>query len=278
LTSGAIDALQDEIAVRRVSVQLDLVDNDLRVMGDPSILEPVIVELCRNEIVHARPGERIALRVERHNNHVWLSVLGMGDKPAELSASAAQRMEATLASAGGGFTLMPLHGHLAYVAMLPLHPVADAHPQKRPAAPEDDAAPLQDLLVMAIDDQEEARDALEAVLCASGARVQLASSGVQALEWLRRTQTGEWPQLLLCDIVLANEDGYDVLRRIRQLENERAILASLSMPAIALTGYAEREDRARAQQAGFQAHLTKPVPPEKLIVEIRKLAGERTRA
>jgi ATP-binding cassette subfamily B protein len=152
LTSGAIDALHDEIAVRRVSVQLDLVDNDLRVTGDPSILEPVVVELCRNEIVHARPGERIALRVERHNNHVWFSVLGMGDKPAELSASAAQRMEATLASAGGGFTLMPLHGHLAYVAMLPLHPVADAHPQKRPAAPEDDAAPLRDLLVMAIDD------------------------------------------------------------------------------------------------------------------------------
>jgi ATP-binding cassette subfamily B protein len=50
------------------------------------------------------------------------------------------------------------------------------------------------------------------------------------------------------------------------------------MPAIALTGYAEREDLARAQQAGFQAHLTKPVPPEKLIVEIRKLARERTRA
>jgi ATP-binding cassette subfamily B protein len=238
-------------------------------------LQPVIVELCRNEIVRARPGERIALRVERHNNHAWLSVLGMGDRPAELSGPAAQRMEATLAGAGGGFTLMPLRGRLSYVAMLPIHPVADVPPQTAPTIREDDKAPLHDLLVMAIDDQEEARDALEAVLRASGARVQLASSGADAMEWLIRTKTSEWPQLLLCDIVLADEEGYEVLRRIRELEH--SIMASATMPAIALTGYAETEDRVRAQQAGFQAHLTKPVLPEKLIAEIGSLTEGKPR-
>jgi ATP-binding cassette subfamily B protein len=271
LSAGAIDALHDEIAARRVAVHVQAGDNDLRVTGDPSVLQPVIAQMCRNEIVRARAGERIALLVERHDNHAWLSVLGQGDQPAELSELAAQRMEATLASAGGGFTLMPLHGRLAYVAMLPLHAVADLRLSVAPDAREAHDRPLDDLLVLAIDDQEEARDALEAVLSASGARVQLASSGAQALEWLTRTEISAWPQVLLCDIVLADEDGYEVLRRIRGLESERRTQAHAPLPAIALTGYAEAKDWMRARQAGFHAHLTKPVLPEKLIGEIRTL-------
>jgi ATP-binding cassette subfamily B protein len=274
LTAGAIGALRDDLAMRRVAVHVELSDHDLRVTGDPSVLQPVIVELCRNEIEQARPGERIALRVERHNNHAWLSMLGMGDKPAELSASVAQRIEATLTNAGGAFTLMSLHGRLTYVAELPLHPVADALSPTSPSAGENDAAPLRGLLVMAIDDQEEARDALDAVLSANGARVRLASSGAEAMAWLGGTVTTAWPLVLLCDIVLAGEDGYDVLRRVRALQRERAIPGDAALPAIALTGYAEAEDSSRARQAGFQAHLTKPVPPDRLIAEIRALAAD----
>ncbi|MEA3085063.1 MAG: ATP-binding cassette, subfamily bacterial [Paraburkholderia sp.] len=269
LASAVIDALHDLIVAKRVAVTANLGEAELRITGDPSVLQPVIVEMCRNEIMQARPGQRIALRIERHDNYAWVNVLGTGDKPAELSQSAAQQMEVTLAAAGGGFTLMPLRGQLAYVAMLPLHPVADAKPQERA----DGASPLNTLFVMAIDDQEEARDALEAVLSASGARVQLASSGAEALDWLSRTGTNQWPQLLLCDIVLADEDGYEVLSRLRMLEVERKLPPQQRVPAIALTGYAEREDRLRAQQAGFQAQLSKPVSPELLIAEIRRLTA-----
>ena len=227
--------------------------------------------------MHAKPGQRIELRVERHNNQVWVTVLGMGEKPAELSQAAARYMEDALSAAGGSFTLMPLNGRLAYVAMLPLRPVADAGSTRTevaaPAADVDGAAPLEGLFVMAIDDQEDALDALEAVLTSSGARVQTASSGKAALDWLARTPTAQWPHALLCDIVLADdEDGYDVLRRLRRLEAERQLPLQDRVPAIALTGYAQGEDRMRAKMAGFQAHLTKPVAPEKLIGEIRNLA------
>jgi ATP-binding cassette subfamily B protein len=269
LASAAIDALHDLIVAKRVAVTAELGEAELRVTGDPSVLQPVIVEMCRHEIMQARPGRRIVLRIDRHDNYAWVNVLGMGDKPAELSQSAAQQMEVTLATAGGGFTLMPLRGRLAYVATLPLHPVADAKPKERA----DGASSLNTLFVMAIDDQEEARDALEAVLSASGARVQLASSGAEALDWLSRTGTDQWPQLLLCDIVLADEDGYEVLGRLRMLEVERKLPPQQHMPAIALTGYAEREDRLRAQRAGFQAQLSKPVSPELLIAEIRRLTA-----
>ena len=277
LMSGVVDALHDEAAAQRVRLYAEPGDEDLRVTGDPSVLEPLIAELCRNEIAEAERGQSIALRAQRHNNHAWISALGMGDKPAELSQAVAQHLEVALAAAGGGFTLMPLDGRLAYVAMLPLRPVVEPVSHAAPQSL-DRAKPLDGLLIMTIDDQEEARDALEAVLGAGGARVQLASSGAQALEWLSRTPTPQWPDVLLCDIVLAGEDGYDVARRVRALEAERGLPSGRGLPAIALTGYAEADDRTRALSAGFQAHLSKPVAPDTLIVEITRLATTAARS
>jgi ATP-binding cassette subfamily B protein len=94
--------------------------------GDPTALYPLIADWCRHEIAQASPGQRIALRVDRHNNHAWVSVPGMGDKPAEPSQSTVRRMETALTATGGSFTPVPLHGRLAYVAMLPLRPIADS--------------------------------------------------------------------------------------------------------------------------------------------------------
>jgi ATP-binding cassette subfamily B protein len=242
------------------------------------VLQPLIVELCRNEIVQAQPGHRIVLRVERHSNHARVNMLGTGSEPAKLSQAATQHIDASLAAAGGSFTLMPLQGRLAYVAMLPLHAVADSESNIAPTKPPGGTRPLDNLFVMAIDDQEEARDALEAVLGASGARVQVASSGAEALKRLSHAQTNQWPQVLLCDIVLADEDGYEVLRRLRALKAERNLSPESYLPAVALTGYAEVEDRLRVQQAGFQAHLSKPVSPDRLIIEIRKLTSAHARA
>ncbi|MFL9963775.1 ATP-binding cassette domain-containing protein [Paraburkholderia sediminicola] len=279
LVAAVIDGLHDEIAARRVTLYAELSDDDLRVTGDPGTLQPLIADLCRNEMAHAGPGHRIALRAERHNNHAWVSVLGPGDKPAELSQSDAQRMESALTATGGGFTLMPWRGRLAYVAMLPLRPVADPDAANAPPVERTEGArPLDGLLIMAIDDQEEARDALEAVLAANGARVRLASSGAEALEWLGPTQNSQWPHVLLCDIVLANENGYDVLRRLRALELERQLPVQLRLPAIALTGYTGSEDSQRAQMAGFQALLSKPVSTERLIAEILSLAPGAARS
>ncbi|MGF6978653.1 CheY-like chemotaxis protein [Paraburkholderia sp. JPY465] len=201
----------------------------------------------------------------------------MGDKPAELSQATARHLESALAAAGGSFTLTPLNGRLAYVAMLPLRPVADAQPplaSESTGADSAEPASLDGLFVLAIDDQEEARDALEAVLSTSGARVRLFASGREALDWLRATDPAQWPQVLLCDLVLAGEDGYDVLRRLRELEGERPSLPGRPppLPAIALTGYTDALDEQHARGVGFDAHLNKPVPPEELIAAIRRLA------
>jgi ATP-binding cassette subfamily B protein len=76
---------------------------------------------------------------------------------------------------------------------------------------------------------------------------------------------------LLCDIMLGEENGYQVLRRVRQLEAERRVSLEERIPAIALSGYAQTEVR-RAQMGGFHLHLTKPVPAENLNESIRQVA------
>jgi ATP-binding cassette subfamily B protein len=270
LIAGVVDGLHEEIVEHGVHLYTMLPEDDLRVTGDPGVLQLVIADLCRTEIHAADRGERVELRVEREANQVRVCVLGRRAQPAPLSQEQARRLEQALSEMGGTFTVGYVDGHLAYVAMMPLRPVVDADGQASPQA--DVTGNLDGLCVMVLDDQEAAREALGAVLETTGAGVRLVASGKQALEWLAATPTEQWPDAFLCDIVLGEEDGYQVLRRVRELEASRRVSLDQRMPAIALTGHTQTEDRLRAQMAGFQMHMTKPVPAERLIAAIRQVA------
>jgi CheY-like chemotaxis protein len=76
------------------------------------------------------------------------------------------------------------------------------------------------------------------------------------------------PDVLVSDIGLPDEDGYDLIRRLRS----RGPDAGGGIPAIALTAYATADDRARALAAGFQLHLAKPIDPEALRASVSRLA------
>ena len=75
------------------------------------------------------------------------------------------------------------------------------------------------------------------------------------------------PDIVISDIGMAEEDGYELMRKLRRLPPEQGGL----VPAIALTGYASRKDRERAFAAGYQIHLAKPVEPEDLVNAIASL-------
>jgi PAS domain S-box-containing protein len=130
---------------------------------------------------------------------------------------------------------------------------------------------LSGLRILLVDDQEEARESLTVVLTTAGAKVFAAESAREVLQWLPTIAAEDYPDVLVCDIAMPGEDGYAVLRKIRAWKsNGRAPLQRL--PALALTAFAQREDRIRALTAGFQMHVTKPVAPEELIVVIDTLA------
>jgi len=118
-----------------------------------------------------------------------------------------------------------------------------------------------------VDDDDDACDLLRFSLEMSGAEVRTSSSVAEAMKSLR-----EWrPDLLLTDINMPGEDGYALIKKLRELKPEEGA----NIPAIALTAMARSEDSEQALSAGFQMHISKPVDIEELADAIVGLAGKK---
>jgi signal transduction histidine kinase/ActR/RegA family two-component response regulator len=129
---------------------------------------------------------------------------------------------------------------------------------------------LAGIRVLLIDDQREARESLATLLTQAGGVVDVAASGAEALALLENARPDEWPQVIVCDIAMPDEDGYATLKRLRAWEASRP--GGPRRPAIALSAFTQREDRIRALTEGFQMHLTKPVAPAEIIIVIASVA------
>ena len=125
---------------------------------------------------------------------------------------------------------------------------------------------LDGLRVLVVDDEQDALDLLKTVLERKGVKVTAVASAEEAHASLEES----WPDLLLCDIGMPLEDGYQLIRRVRESETSRGAAAT---PAIALTAYAGEADRALALEAGYQLHVPKPVDPAALVSMIAGLVG-----
>ncbi|MGB8507257.1 MAG: PAS domain S-box protein [Pyrinomonadaceae bacterium] len=127
---------------------------------------------------------------------------------------------------------------------------------------------LDGLSILVVDDDEDACALLSMVLKRSGASVSTAESVAEAFESVRDSA----PDVLVSDIGMPGEDGYDLMHRVRALD------ASLNRhtPAAALTAYARDEDEARALDAGYDAHIPKPVEPTALVAAVAALVGRKS--
>jgi CheY-like chemotaxis protein len=130
-----------------------------------------------------------------------------------------------------------------------------------------DSKELEGVRVLIVDDDLDASHMLRFALQSSGAEVRTSSSVSDALRSLE-----EWlPSAILTDINMPGEDGYSLIRKLRDLSaQDRA-----SIPAIALTAMARPEDGDRALSAGFQMHIPKPVDIEELTKSIANLTKGR---
>jgi CheY-like chemotaxis protein len=123
---------------------------------------------------------------------------------------------------------------------------------------------LAGVRVLVVDDERDAREMLRRALANSGAEVVTAGSAAEALLSVERHR----PDVLVSDIGLPGQDGYELIRRVRMLGEGVG-----DVKAIALTAFARLEDRTRAMLAGYQMHLAKPVEPTELIVTVASLVG-----
>jgi signal transduction histidine kinase/ActR/RegA family two-component response regulator len=124
---------------------------------------------------------------------------------------------------------------------------------------------LKSIKVVAVDDNADSRELLKTILERSSAEAAVVSSGQEALAAIKSFR----PDVVVCDLAMPEMDGYKLLENVRRLEPELA-----QVPVVAFTAAARNEDRARTRRAGFQAHLAKPVDPNKLITTILKLASK----
>jgi CheY-like chemotaxis protein len=134
---------------------------------------------------------------------------------------------------------------------LPLAP----RPTEPAAAPAPAGRLLENRTILVIDDNSDTREVLKYMLEVEGARVETADGGRAGVRTARRFR----PQIVLCDVGLPDIDGLEVARRVRRVADLRG--ARL----IALTGYGQAEDVRQALEAGFEAHLTKPINLDQLL-------------
>jgi CheY-like chemotaxis protein len=138
-----------------------------------------------------------------------------------------------------------------------------------PPVPPDARAPvahdlrLGDARILVVDDDAATRDAIAEMLHQRGASVSVAGSAGDAMAAVEKDR----PEVIVCDIAMPGEDGYDFMRRLRSLGSDT--------PAVALTALAGPDDQRQALASGFQLHLAKPVDSEQLIAAVAALRAGR---
>jgi two-component system CheB/CheR fusion protein len=273
----AIETCAPVIREHDHALEMAFPGDPILVAGDPLRLEQVIVNLLTNAIKYTPDGGTIRLTVERLDDRAVFRVRdnGVGIEPAmlthvfDLFVQAEQGLDRSRGGLGIGLTLVrrlvELHGGSVsaasegagrgseFVVTLPLA-VARPEPSRngRPGAPgEADKVRMNGASrrVLVIEDHPENRDTLEQLLSLAGHDVRVAADGPEGV----RLALAARPEVVLIDIGLPGMDGYEVCA---------ALVRELQQPArlIALTGYGDSESRARAQAAGFDLVLAKPVP------------------
>ena len=123
---------------------------------------------------------------------------------------------------------------------------------------------LSGLRILVVDDNADSREVIAAELTLFGANTIVSDSADDAIRKMEALR----PDVIVADIGMPGEDGYSMMRKIRNSSSERTRLT----PAIALTAYAGDGNRQRALDAGYQKHISKPVEPEELAVAIAGVA------
>ena len=261
------------------------------VRGDAGRLEQVVWNLLANAVKFTPAGGRVNVFVESHDDQMEIRVVdtGQGISPEFLPHVFERFRQAdgatTRRHSGLGLglaivrQLVALHGGTVHAASdgegrgatftvrLPLarreasaERAVTAGGHAAAALPVAGVPPLDGLRILVVDDHADGRTLTSLMLTQAGATVQAVATVSDALQAMRTRR----PDVLVSDIGLPDEDGYALIRKVREAEADRED----RLPALALTGYTRADDRARSLGAGFQAYVSKPVDPAELVAAI----------
>jgi signal transduction histidine kinase/DNA-binding response OmpR family regulator len=296
---AAIQSVHPALAAK--DIQLDtLVDPGCTVSGDANRLQQVFWNLFSNAIKFTPKGGQIKVNTIHHDSEICVKVsdTGMGINPEFLPYifDRFRQADGSTTRAQGGLGLgLAIVRHLVelhygkvevesagdqrgstFTVRLPTSAALATHLDSTTEIKElesDDlfassSRLLDGLKILVVDDDADTRDLVCTILTRCGSEVKCSESAADAMLAFE-----EWsPDLLVSDIGMPQEDGYGLIKRVRQLKSKHA----RQIPALALTAYATDEDRSRALSAGFQMHLSKPIEPETLVSSIAAALGRRS--
>ena len=274
---NAIDAVGPRAAEKQVGVTTTIEDRTLTVHGDEQRLQQVVWNLVWNAVKFTPSGGSVLVHVRGVGSLAEVTVrdTGIGIDPEFLPHVFGwfrrEDREARSVDEGLGLglalvrQLVELHGGSVraesegrnlgarFIVTLPLLQAGAAAGSATTVQRTGASNPLSSVRALVVDDDAGSREAVQVLLEQAGARVIAVASAAQARRHLRTEQI----DVLVSDIAMAQESGYMLMETLRA--------EGLTIPSIALTGYARREDADRAYAAGFDVHLPKPVDPAVLI-------------
>jgi CheY-like chemotaxis protein/anti-sigma regulatory factor (Ser/Thr protein kinase) len=295
IIEAALDSVGPAAAAKEIEVERRLDPLAALATGDPNRLQQVVWNLLSNAVKFTPQGGTVEVSLARRDSQAEIRVrdTGAGISPDFLQHvfDRFRQEDSSSTRAHGGLGLglaivrhlVELHGGTVeaesagegqgatFTVLLPVAPelrLALPHPESQKsrersmAISATVAQDLQGLKILLVDDEPDAREVFPALLERFGAEVQVAASTREALALLPRFV----PDVLVSDLAMPGEDGYSLIRQVRQLED-----GLKDLPAIALTAQASDGDRAHALAAGFQIHLAKPVEPRDLVAAVTAL-------
>ena len=292
VAQSAIDVIAPGAAAKQLAVEVAVEEDLPLVSGDSERLQQVVWNLLANAVKFTESGGTIRLEIARVGPNVRLSVRDTGqgiardflpfvfDRFRQADASASRRH----GGLGLGLALVrqivELHGGSAGVdsrgakqgatfwITLPAF-IGDGTDASLPPEAAAEPVTLKGVAILIVDDETDARELLVAMLEEYGARVCAVDSAAAALAILDSNGDGFAPDVLVSDVGMPGTDGFALVREIRARPSERI----RTLPAIAVTAYANPEDRVRALVAGYQNHVPKPVDANVLAASIAKLVA-----
>jgi signal transduction histidine kinase len=277
---AAAESIRPSTELKGVSMTVTLPPDPAPLQADRDRLQQIVWNLMSNAVKFTPSGGTVAVSVSRVADayDVTVSDTGVGIAPEFLPHvfDRFRQADASMTREHGGLgiglaivkELTELHGGTVTAASagrghgarfsVRLPRALETTPAERAPHPDDIVVPsLAGVRILAVDDNRDALEVLEAVLVDAGAHVRLANSGAEALvEWDR-----EVPDVVLCDLAMPDMNGYDLLAEIRQRDST----VRQFVPAIAVTAQATEEHVAQSIRAGFQQHVAKPFEADDII-------------
>jgi CheY-like chemotaxis protein len=284
---SAVDAVRPSASAKNLTIEERFDLGIGWVTADAHRLQQVVWNLLSNSVKFTPAGGRIWVDMERRGDAVEIRVRdsGIGIKPDFIGhvfdrfGQAEQPTTRESSGLGVGLSickqLVELHGGTisaespgvgqgaTFSVFLPLRPVDPAANSSESNSPISLKAHLDGQRVMLLEDMAATRKALALVLREAGAEVIAFDRALDALAEFKRQR----PDIIVSDIGMPAVDGHEFIRQVRAFESEASVKP---VPAVALTAYADEENRQRALANGFQKCLTKPIEPKQLVSALAK--------